>query len=171
MYKYVQDLYESAFPPDERRDFEALLNIADTKPAFKADIYRKGNELLGFIFYWTFQDFVYVEHFAVAEQFRNQGYGKSCILELCQKIALPFVLEVEIPENETHRRRIRFYENIGFKVSEIPYLQPAYSPDKKPVPMLLMYFGELCLEKCVEEIKREVYGQCMQGYPKGQYLS
>jgi ribosomal protein S18 acetylase RimI-like enzyme len=155
----VRNLYESAFPSDERREFEALLDIVDTKPAFHAEVYEKEAKPAGFIFYWTFRDFVYVEHFAVAEAFRNQGYGKSYLLELCTKIALPVVLEVEKPENELHRRRIRFYENIGFKVSEMPYLQPAYSPDKKDVPMLLMYRGDICVEKAVEEIKKEVYNQ------------
>jgi ribosomal protein S18 acetylase RimI-like enzyme len=155
----VRRLYETAFPPDERRDFEELLRIADAKPAFHADIYRKETELSGFIFYWIFRDFVYVEYFAVAEQFRNQGYGKRLLQELFRKTNLPVVLEVEKPEDDIQRRRIRFYEKMGFQTSKIPYLQPAYGPNKKPVQMLLMYRGEVCLEKCAEEIKKEVYGQ------------
>jgi GNAT superfamily N-acetyltransferase len=155
----VQSLYESAFPPDERRDFGALLDIAATKPAFHAEIYKKETALLGFIFYWMFRDFVYVEHFAIAESLRGQGYGRRFLSELCRKTALPAVLEVEVPENELHKRRIRFYETLGFKLSDMPYLQPAYSPDKNPVPMLLMYRGDVCLEKAVEEIGKEVYNQ------------
>jgi ribosomal protein S18 acetylase RimI-like enzyme len=155
----VRHLYESAFPPDERRHFGELLRTATCKPAFHADIYRKGDEPSGFIFYWTFPDFIYVEHFAVAEQFRNRGCGKRILEELFRKTNLPVVLEVEKPEDDTQRRRIRFYEKMGFETSEIPYLQPAYGPGKKPVEMLLMYRGEMCPEKCAEEIKKEVYGQ------------
>ncbi|MDR1544585.1 MAG: GNAT family N-acetyltransferase [Prevotellaceae bacterium] len=153
----AKNLYEQTFPPDERRNFDDLLKIAKTKSAFCTEILKKENEFLGFIFYWNFADFVYIEHFAVEERFRNQGFGKEIMQNLCKKTVLPIILEVEKPDNKISSRRIGFYENLGFKVAEIPYLQPAYSPDKNPVPMFLMHRGQLCLKKCVETIRREVY--------------
>ncbi|MDR1345969.1 MAG: GNAT family N-acetyltransferase [Bacteroidales bacterium] len=153
----ARSLYESAFLPDERRDFDDLLKIAETKSVFYAEFFKQDADLLGIIFYWKFRNFAYVEHFAVAEQFRNQGFGQKIMRNFCEKIGSPVVLEVEKPENEASKRRIRFYENLGFRVSEMPYLQPAYSANKQSVPMLLMHCGEICLEKCVKTIRREVY--------------
>jgi ribosomal protein S18 acetylase RimI-like enzyme len=155
----VRDLYESAFSFNERRKFEELLRIATTKSSFHSDILKQRDEIIGFIFYWTFSDFIYIEHFAIAVSFRGQGYGKSCIGKLCQKSPLPIVLEVEKPETEDNRRRIRFYDNLGFKLSTISYTQPAYSADKHAVSMFIMHKGIFC-EKFIAQIKKEVYNVC-----------
>ncbi|MDR1652098.1 MAG: GNAT family N-acetyltransferase [Prevotellaceae bacterium] len=155
----TRSVYEAAFAPEHRRNFEDLLEIARTKRAFNAEIFKHTNELLGFIFYWKFPNFVYVEHFAIAERLRNRGFGGEFFRDFCQATTLPIILEVEKPDSETNKRRIRFYENCGFKISETPYIQPAYNPKKTPVPMLLMFRGEMDVEKSVETIKSEVYGQ------------
>jgi ribosomal protein S18 acetylase RimI-like enzyme/branched-subunit amino acid transport protein len=166
----TQSLYESAFPPAERRSFEELQRIATAKSAFRTAIYKKEHNLLGFIFYWKFmpshlpifssshfRPFLYIEHFAVAEQLRNQGFGRKLLQDFCSKTKLPIILEVEKPDNEIAQRRIGFYENLGFQVSDFPYIQPAYSPEKQPVPMLLMYRGNVEVDVAVEVLKKEVY--------------
>ncbi|MDR2824058.1 MAG: GNAT family N-acetyltransferase [Prevotellaceae bacterium] len=156
---FARSLYEAAFPLDERREFDDLINVAETKSAFRTEIFRQNTDLSGFIFYWKFSMFVYVEHFAVAEHLRNRGLGREIFQNFCDKTVLPIVLEVEKPDNEIAARRIRFYEKFGFAVSEITYLQPAYSTHKYPVPMLLMQRGEVGIEKCVELLRKEVYEQ------------
>lgn len=158
----IRSIYERSFPEDERRDFADLAELTNTEPAFRIDIFTDENaESIGFISYWIFSDFVYVEHFAVDENKRGKGYGKFILEKLVNLSSLPLILEVEPPEDETSIRRIRFYENMGFILSKIPYLQPAYGPDKKSVPLLLMSKGNIDLNNCHDQVKetlfREVY--------------
>lgn len=161
LFKSIQPIYELSFPEDERRDFEELISLTETEPTFYADVYTEGDETVGFITYWQFNDFIYVEHFAVDEKTRGKGYGKVILKNLLKQADLPIILEVEKPENDINKRRIRFYENMGFRLSLKPYLQPPYSPDKKAVPLLLMSYGSMDMDaffdKIVDVLHTKVY--------------
>ncbi len=72
------------------------------------------------------------------------------------------VLETERPETDIARRRIRFYERLGFKLNRHNYTQPAYSPEKKPVPMFIMSHPKEITEQefsaIREKLHKTVYG-------------
>ncbi|MCD7971708.1 MAG: GNAT family N-acetyltransferase [Candidatus Azobacteroides sp.] len=161
LLKSIRSIYEQAFPPDERREFCEVLRIAEQEQAFHVDIYTQNGETIGFITHWNFEDFIYVEHFAVDEKTRGKGYGKVILENLLTQSSLPLILEVEPPEDEICKRRIRFYENIGFVLFSAPYLQPPYSPGKNPVSLLLMSFGlinmEVSFNKIVRILHQKVY--------------
>lgn len=73
---------------------------------------------VGFITYWDFNDFYYVEHFAIDPTLRNGGYGKKTLDYLCKELDRPIVLEVEMPVEEMAKRRINFYQRQGFVLWE-----------------------------------------------------
>ncbi|MDO9614863.1 MAG: hypothetical protein Q7J86_10115 [Bacteroidota bacterium] len=60
------------------------------------------------------------------------------------------------------RRRIAFYESVGFSVCDGFYYQPPYSPDKNKVKMLLMSFPEKILPPEFEAIKMQIYREVYQ---------
>ncbi len=55
-----------------------------------------------------------------------------------EKIDKKIVLEVERPETEEARRRVIFWEKLGFKLNEHHYIQPPYDDWKEPVKMFIM---------------------------------
>jgi hypothetical protein len=69
---------------------------------------------------------------------------------------------VEESITDDARRRIAFYESIGFSVCEGIYYQPPYSPDKNKVKMLLMSFPENILPPEFDEIKTRIYREVYQ---------
>ncbi|MDR2121359.1 MAG: GNAT family N-acetyltransferase [Tannerella sp.] len=143
----IRDIYETSFPSDERRHFDDVVRIAETEPEFSSDIYTEDGDVLGFILSWHFSFFLYVEHFAICRNMRGKGYGKTIFADFLTRADQPVVLEVQLPEDDTSRRRICFYESFGSTRSTFPYLQPPYSPDKHPVPLSLMSFGNLDLNR------------------------
>ncbi|MDR0756279.1 MAG: GNAT family N-acetyltransferase [Tannerella sp.] len=157
----IRDIYETSFPADERRHFDDVVRIAGIKPAFCGDIYTEDRNVVGFILSWRFSFFRYAEHFAVRRDMRGKGYGRTIFADFMKRAGPSVVLEVQRPEDETSRRRIRFYERLGLIYSSAPYLQPPYSPDKHPVPLSLMNSG-FDLDKRFDEVRntlyREVYG-------------
>ena len=101
---------------------------------------------IGFITYWDFDRFYYVEHFATNPALRNGGYGKRTLEHLCEHLKYPIVLEVERPVEEMAKRRINFYQRHGFTLWEKDYY-----------PMYLMVHGNLDAEKDYEEIRHKLH--------------
>ncbi|MDR0506478.1 MAG: GNAT family N-acetyltransferase [Dysgonamonadaceae bacterium] len=157
---FIKPLYISAFPADERRNFGDLLALAETQTKMRLKIEKLDDELLAFIIYWEFESFVYVEHFAVNEQFRGKGHGGKIFREFLQNARKSVILEVEPPENLAAEKRIKFYERSGMILQHFPYMQPPYSHDKNPVNMLIMsskYITKNDFEKIKNEIFEKVY--------------
>ena len=162
LLKFIRDVYTNSFPADERRDFDLVIKLLDESDKFSIDILKRDDTPIGFITYWVFKDFAYVEHFAIDENKRGGGAGSNAIKLLLEKIDLPVVLEVEKPESEDAVRRIRFYEKHNFKIChDIEYIQPAYSPELNSIELKLMTAGELDLvieaERVISTLHSHVY--------------
>lgn len=157
LYEYMEQLITAAFPPEEYRPLEELRLYTDSKPHFYNNIIFHHDTLVGFITYWDFGKFYYVEHFAVDPAQRNGGHGKNVLNHLCELLQHPIVLEVEMPEEEMAQRRINFYKRQGFALWEKPYLQPPYRPGDDYLPMLLMAHGNLECERDFETVKNSIY--------------
>lgn len=160
-------LYTTAFPPEERRDWEKTADVRrfmlDNHSEFNIIMIRTDNCFAGFITYWDFNDFIYIEHFAVHENFRKHGIGSKTLSHIISKINRNIILEVEHPNNDESTRRIKFYLRAGFHVNyNIDYIQPPYHECQSSVPLLLMTYGNIFLsgidDPKIELIKRKVYG-------------
>ena len=91
---------------------------------------------------------------------RGKRIGALMLNHLFKEVSPNVLIEVEKPEGEEQKRRIKFYERNGFRVrEEFDYTQPAYSSDKSPVEMLLMTHGDVDLHNrdSIREMLREVY--------------
>lgn len=161
-YNFVEHLLLSAFPQEERRELDLQRDFTDNNSSFYNNIVLGENaQPVGFITYWDFDDFFYVEHFAISPDARNGGYGKKVLEALHQKLGKPVVLEVEMPEDEMSKRRIGFYNRMGYVVWEKDYKQPPYRAGDGFLPMYIMALGDLNPEKdferVVERLYKEVY--------------
>lgn len=155
----IEALYLLAFPEQERRILPAQRQLLQDGALRLAEV--NNGRFAGFIFYWRLSDFVFIEHFAIAEVQRGAGIG-TAVMQLLFEQHARLVLEVEPPYSTDAVRRIRFYESLGFAAWEHSYLQPSYVPGGQPVPMLLMGKGmpreEHTFHIVTSEIYREVYG-------------
>ncbi len=137
------ELYESAFPSDERRPTKEWLDLMDHEGAFHVlYITNDRDEFLGFIAYWNFETFAYIEHFAVKPSSRGHGYGGTALDRfLSTNQARSIILEVEPPTNAIAEKRISFYQRHGLQLLPVSYIQPPYSPGKQAMPLKLMAKG------------------------------
>ena len=125
-YKFMEELLVESFPPEEYRELEHLREYTDRIGNFHNNIIFDDDLPIGFITYWDFDGFYYVEHFATNPALRNGGYGKRTLEHLCEFLKRPIVLEVERPVEEMAKRRINFYQRHGFTLWEKDYYQPPY---------------------------------------------
>ena len=154
---FVENLYIESFPPSERRPVKKMLDFYQDNDLFFIDVAVEDGRLVGFLTYWDIDEFIFAEHFAIAPEFRNGGYGRK-VMKLFQKSAKPIILEVELPSTILSERRIGFYQRLGYKLWEnVQYQQPAYSIDGLAIPMKLMTYGNLNVERDLIEIRSKIY--------------
>ncbi|MFC6998658.1 GNAT family N-acetyltransferase [Rufibacter roseus] len=153
-------MYEEAFPPEERRLLLQQQRLLQ-EPHYQFKIILVDNSFVGLFCTWQFPLFSFLEHFAINPSCRGRGVGAAALRLWVEQAALPLVLEVELPETETAKRRVKFYQRAGFYLNEHNYLQPPYSPEKSWVPLQIMSYPQLLekldFERTVQIIYRQVY--------------
>ena len=149
VYKRLID----AFPYEERRD-EADEKKCFLKSQFNFCEITDENESVGLIVFWVFNKFLFVEHIAINKEIRSKGYGSKTFELLKTQYNLPIILEAESPETEMQKKRIRFYENLGFKVNSYSYTQPSYH-NEESVPLMVLSFPQLLSESEFDAFFRE----------------
>ena len=146
-----------SFPPDERRT-KAEHYAEFSRPPFHS-LCCIEDGLQGFMSYWDFGSFVYLEHFAVQPSLRGKGLGFSLMQQLRSHIGnRTLVLEAEPPElNEKAARRVGFYNRLGFSVNEYTYYQPPITDDQPPVRLIIMSAPERLSPQQFAEIRGTIY--------------
>lgn len=164
-YPAFLKLYNESFPENERRLYKSAEHVADFVKEkggkFHAFAIDDGDGLfLGFLSYWVFEGYVYVEHFAVDPEHRGKNIGRKMLDHLFRTVGEDVLIEVEKPETPEAERRIKFYERCGFKMREdINYVQPPYSAEQSGMEMMLMTHGNVKLRdtRDLREMLTEVY--------------
>ena len=149
VYKRLID----AFPYEERRD-EADEKACFFKKEFNFSEIIDAGESVGLVVFWLFDEFLFIEHIAINKEIRSKGYGSKTIDLIKAKYNLPIILEAEAPETEMQKKRIKFYENLGFKVNSYDYTQPSYH-NAESVPLLVLSFPKLLSENEFDVFFRE----------------
>jgi GNAT superfamily N-acetyltransferase len=157
----LQKLYEEAFPAEERREFSQLLQLLQ-QPDMHFYALMSGGHIAGLCVYWHLNKYVFLEHLAITPALRGQRLGRQVVLWLLQQANGRLVLEVEKPVDEISRRRISFYQQLGFVLHDtFYYQQPPYQKLGQPVPLYLMTAwpvpDERSLASIADNIRRQVY--------------
>lgn len=164
-YPKFLSLYNETFPIDQKRIYEDekhLNNFIQMKGGkFNAFSAVDGDLYLGFLSYWTFEGYTYIEHFAVDPAHRGKNTGRLMLNHLFKEVSPNVLLETEPGDTPEAQKRIEFYEKNGFKVrKEFNYTQPSYGgKGQEAVPMLLMTHGDVNLHNIdsIKEMLQEVY--------------
>ena len=153
-------LLEGDFCVAERKDYKNESRALDN-PMFSPSYIYHNDEVVGYICLWSFNDFLFVEHFAILEEKRNQHIGTGFLSEFLSDVSDMVILEVERPVDEIARNRIAFYEKVGFTVNPYDYIQPSYHPDNEEIPMYICsYNRDISPEEYLRftaQIKNDVY--------------
>lgn len=158
-------LYADAFPPEERRPYADASEFGEfvrgKHPKFNVLAAMEDGKFVGFLSYWNFDDYTYIEHFAVSPELRGRNIGGAMMEHVFKAVNDNVLIEVELPETEIARRRIGFYERLGFRQhSGIRYVQPPYSEGLSSLPLMLMTHGRIDMtnwQHTIAPMLREVY--------------
>lgn len=133
----IYSAYENTFPADERREKEQFLSLIENPDCFIFAVKNAG-DFVGYLIFWKLEDFCFLEHFEVFEEFRNLKLGSEILSQLTEKFG-KIILESEpYSLGEIAERRINFYLRNGFSIVCETYIQPSYGDGKKPLPLFLL---------------------------------
>lgn len=149
-------IMQKSFPSDEYRDYQGQKQLLK-ETVYTVYVFEEDDIIKAFISVHRLNDFAFIEHFAVNPVYRNLGIGSAMLSELKNMLDCQLCLEVELPETDIAVRRIGFYKRNGFYLNNYPYIQPSFSPDKNPVPLLIMTTGDPLDEEGFQRIKKTLY--------------
>jgi ribosomal protein S18 acetylase RimI-like enzyme len=151
------NLYCNAFPANERRSWDGLEFELTYQKLFFANAIMQQGKFVGLLNFWNFETFWYIEHLAVVPIERGHHIGTEIMEIFKSKIKDPILLEVELPTIDQAKRRIGFYEKLGFSILPHNYIQPPYEVGGIPVPMLLMSNEPTFASDHFERVKELLY--------------
>lgn len=158
----VYDIMEEAFPPSEIWSYErtkALVNEPDYKILC---VKSKKERLAGFLAIRGFPTFNFAEYFAIKRSLRGKGFGSAALKCYIEQTAKPLILEVEAHNNRQAKRRIKFYENLGFILNDLSYIQPPVRPNDPPVPLQIMSHPDPVPKNKENRVKRQIFQRVYQ---------
>ncbi|MBQ8338493.1 MAG: GNAT family N-acetyltransferase [Oscillospiraceae bacterium] len=156
-FEEFYSLMKAAFPKSERRTKKAFRELCERERRYKIYALFSENTLCAFLTVWEFDGFTFGDHFAVLPTLRGGGIGSKMLAELKKQCTLPFIIEVELPEDEMARRRIGFYERNDLKLCGFDYILPAMQKGCDSLPMRIMAYPTPLTEKEFEPIKKQIY--------------
>ena len=162
-FNQAWQLYQKAFPIDERRQLALQKVILDNdRYLFNAII--MDDEFVGILLLWHLDTYLYLEHFAISEKDRGGGIGQMAMKKLVDETDGQIILEVEPPSSAINKRRIGFYERLGFRLNHHEYHQPPLRKGGCAVQLLLMSQPKALAVKDVLLFKKQLNSHCFAPY-------
>lgn len=157
--KNIYDSYCRTFAKAERRDESQFIDLFENEKVKVLSILNDSS-FIGYLIVWELENFAFLEHFEVFEEFRSQSFGAEILNKLAEEHA-HLILETETEHyNEDAPRRIKFYLKNGFQLISDSYAQPSYGEGKSSLELLLFAnFKPESLERITENIYDVVYGK------------
>lgn len=125
LYQKFINLYKVSFPIFEQRT-EKQQDKAFKNNKYKLLAFSEGVNLIGFISYWEFADYLYIEHFAINTDIRRKGYGSKILGSFILSTNKIILLEIDPIIDEVSAARLRFYDKCGFHTNQYSHYHPPY---------------------------------------------
>lgn len=137
LYPAFRRLYASSFPIFEQRT-ERQQATAFGCGQYRLAGYEEDGSLVGFISYWEFEGYIYVEHFAIDTGLRGRGYGSALLDGFVGATPKIVLLEIDPVTDSVSAARLRFYRRCGFRENPYPHRHPAYRDGYEPHPLRVL---------------------------------
>lgn len=125
LFAPLRELYSRAFPKFEQRTFEHQAKGL-TADNYFLYAYQEDGAFIGFVAYWSFDDYIYIEHYAISDEVRGKGYGSRLLSDLLSKTEKTVILEIDPVVDEVSTKRLSFYRGLGFVENNYSHVHPPY---------------------------------------------
>lgn len=138
LFDSVYKIMVDSFPMEEIRSYEGQKELL-SREDYYIETYEQEGQLLGICAYYIFDDFLYIENLACKPSARGLGIGTKLVQAILKEAnGRQVILEVEPPTDEITKRRIRFYERLGFTFNPYEHFQAPLNPTTGMVELKIM---------------------------------
>ncbi|WP_294153449.1 GNAT family N-acetyltransferase [uncultured Clostridium sp.] len=156
-FKSLYKVIENSFPSIERRNYEEQKKLFDDE-LYNVIGYKDADDRVGaFLAFWKFEDFNFIEHFAVDYKLRGNGMGTELFNRYLSSDDKMTILEVELPKDEISEKRIKYYEKMGMILNDYEYMQPPLQKGKPLLPLMVMSYKNELKSHEFKKIKEQIY--------------
>lgn len=135
------ELYEKSFPLAEQRKRKDHLRTCKDALFHPISVFD-AEEFIGFVFYWEWDNYRYVEYLAVSSSIRGRGYGSQILKHLCDGTHT-IILEIDPLINELSVRRLQFYERVGFTLTPFRFMHLPYRLESEAQELLILSYPKM----------------------------
>lgn len=148
-YNIAWDIYKGSFPIFEQRDIDNQIKaLKDDK--FNCRVYLEDDNVIGILFFWQWENYRYIEHFAISKDMRGKNYGSKILNEFCKESYLT-ILEIDPPIDKVSISRLNFYEKLGFLINKYNHIHPPYRAGYKGHDLKVLSYKEFLDDKTYNE--------------------
>lgn len=125
--KYFDDamnVYQSSFPIFEQRTMKDQIDALEDN-RYYCTVICDNDIFIGLLFYWKFENYIYIEHLAISPNLRGQNYGSKILTVFCKENPNT-ILEIDPPIDKVSINRLHFYSKLGFKLQPFTHVHPPY---------------------------------------------
>ena len=129
---FYEQLYNDAFPPEERWSFNMILENKDNHN-YKFYGILDDDIPIGLTMLWYLEDFNYGEYLAIDKKLRGNNYGSQVLTKILDMLKDKLiVIEVEPYDlDEISKKRIEWYKRFGLILAEYDYYMPCIDKDNQ----------------------------------------
>lgn len=150
------DLLYKSFPSIERRTYEGQKKLLNNN-LYNVLYFKENEKVVAFLAYWEFNNFIFIEHFAVDEDLRGKGTGTNILKSFLRSSNKKVVLEVELPLEDIAIRRIEFYKRLGLYLNDYKYMQPPLQKGNEYFELKIMSYPEKITKEEFIEFRDIIY--------------
>lgn len=140
LYDGFLSIYSMSFPPFEQRNGNQHI-YALSNEKYHLDCYVEGDNILAFIVWWDFDNYIYIEHFAVNALCRGMNIGTRVLSGFIENTDKLVLLEIDPLTDDISRKRYEFYKRLGFVSNPYDHYHPAYDNEYKPHKLIVLSSG------------------------------
>lgn len=152
LYLEAIELYKKSFPLHEQRDSTSQKEALSHGQYYFNLIYDEA-EFVGILLCWETEQFIYVEHFCIQPEMRNNRYGQRT-LELLNQKGKTVILEIDPPADTMAERRKDFYERAGYKLNLYKHVHPPYKENRGGHSLFIMSYPDVITQKLYDKFNQ-----------------
>lgn len=162
LFESVWSTYECSFPEFEKRVKRDQIKVLEDN-RYKVYAILDNKDYVGFITIWDFDKYCFIEHFAIDPINRGKSYGKEIIKKIQSLYSNRIViLEIDPPIDDISKRRLKFYEGLGFIISDLHHLNLPYRKGGEGHRLYIMTFPNPITQDEYEAFNDFLYTEVIQ---------
>ena len=128
---FYREVYNEAFPPEERWSFDRILENKDNHN-YKLYAILDDTAPIGITMLWHLKDFNFGEYLAIDKKLRGKKYGSEVLTKILDMLKDKLiVIEVEPYDlNDIAKKRIEWYQRFGLILAQYDYDMHCIDKDK-----------------------------------------